>query len=187
MDSGIVCTIFLFAILFYFLLQDEEKGLKDDKQKRPQPTPKPKPEDLKDALVNIISVVKNKGATQYLKVNNINKGVYISNDPETFKIIKIGKDKIGIQSVKNKDFLMIDYTPIHNNDYDVMFGKTSLKNNSAMIKLIKKKNTDTYYIKFFNNHYLCIDENKNMLACKDKERRFYFNFKKIIQEPKKDI
>ena len=187
MDGGIVCAIFLFSVLIYFLLQDE---IKDDKQKAPESKPKPKPEDLKDAFVNIISVEKNKGNTRYLKVNNINKGLYISNDPETFKIVKIGRDKIGIQSIINKDLLMIDYTPFHNNEYDVLFGKSSLKNNSAMLKLIKKKNTDVYYIKFFNNHYLCIDENKNMVACKDKERRFYFKFKKTIQEqltPKKDI
>jgi len=73
--------------------------------------------------------------------------------------------------------MMINYTSFHTNEYDVVVNGSNKDNIATQLRLTRKKHHG-YYIKFYNQHYLCIDNNGLLFACRNKDRRLYFKFKK---------
>lgn len=171
---SLIFIFILFFIMIYFLLllddtqyeNNKKDGNKDDNK-----------ETNYDTFVYLIS--RN---GYYISINDITGGLYLNNDitkAEIFKIVKGNRNKIGLQSTTLGHYLMINYTSFYNYEYDINLQGVSLENNATQLKLIKNKKNKNYYIKFYNNYYLCIDINGNLFSCKDKSKVLYFKFEKI--------
>lgn len=172
--NSFLFILVLFIILIYLLLIDDTQII--NKNKNIYKDKKNKKKELNNAFVYIIPF-NNKNFS--LSINSNNR-LYLTNDnskSEIFKIIK-NYNRLAIQSTTLGNLLMINYTSFHNYDYDVNIQGVSLQNNATKLKLIKDKNK--YYLKFYNNYYLCVNNTGNIFACKDKSKIFYFKFKKII-------
>ncbi len=167
MSIGLIFILILFCFLFYFLIQDDTEKVKENVK-----IPHRKKQLLEHPEDAYVKIVDSNG--RYLNTTS-DKGFKLSKTSEEFQIVKLDKNKVGIKSPKSGDFLMIQYSPLYNTSYKVVTGQTILKNNSVALKLSFKEKVNMYYIKFFNDHYLCFDDEK-VFSSKDKTKIFYFTF-----------
>lgn len=160
--------MFVFFILMYLLIvspDTTEETTKKDKDPE---------EDLIDsALVHIVHHKKKYCVSVNEKLNTLH--LDIPRNAEVFKLIKKkNSNRIGLESLKCKGMIMINCTAFYNKTYDINLKGMTLENMGVQLKLQRNMKTKNYYLKFYNNYYLCNDKNGYLFAGKDKKDVMYF-------------
>lgn len=155
--------IFTISIYLLFYYDDYKHEIKEKRRKI-----------IRDEKIFILSNKK------YLCVNPSNSLLYLSDKIENayiFKIHKISQRKYVIKSIELNKYIMINYTILYKNQYDVLVNSDTINNISCQLIISKRKNK--YYAKFYNGHYLCGDINGNLYASLDRKERLLFKFKRV--------
>jgi hypothetical protein len=104
---------------------------------------------------------------------------------ENYKRTKISyrKNKITLKTHDNF-FLNIKYSRYPKEEYDISavnknITQSVIKLRKSLIKSSSKKKKYKYYLKFPNDHYLCINKDDLLFSSKDRNKIFYFEMVKV--------
>lgn len=170
--NSIVYIFIIFIVLIYLLLTLDERKEKKLQVKKEEK----QAESIEENIEPFVYLTSN---GYNVCLNTTTDNLFLDNDvskAEIFKLIKYSRNKIGLQSSTLSSFLMINYTSFHNYEYDVNLHGTNLENNATQLKLLKNKKNKHYYVKFYNEYYLCVDKNGYLFSSKDKSKIFFFKF-----------
>lgn len=142
------------------------------KSKKEQEEPE---EEIKDSALVYIVHKKKYCVSVNEKLNTLN--LDIPRNAEVFKLTKKkDSDRIGLESLTCKGMIMINCTAFYNKTYDLNLKGKTLDNMAVQLKLKRNMKNKNYYLKFYNNYYLCTDRNGYLFAGKDKKDIMYFKF-----------
>jgi len=187
MDIGLVVSLVLVFSILYFLIHDKNNKIKKQK------------EDYKDRVdhnnkeKNGYIVVFIDDAPHYLALDEYTRIYYLTEDKNVGEIFKLeyiarpGQEGVNKQdltyyknkvSIRSKDnyYLNLRYTTFNKAEYDIS-SDTKTINNTCILKINKSK--DKFYIKFFNEHYMCLDRSKCIFSSNKKNKIMFFAFEQI--------
>lgn len=163
----LIILLFVFFIMAYILLVTDSPDtcLKSKEEQPEDPL-------IDSALVHIVH--KNKYYVSVNeKLNTLN--LDIPRNAEVFKLTKKQEsDRIGLESLTCKGMIMINCTAFYNKTYDINLKGQTLENMAVQLKLKRNMKNKNYYLKFYNNYYLCTDKNGYLFAGKEKRDALYF-------------
>lgn len=162
----------VFIIIIYLLITSQ-----DDKENKPEERVKELAiADQNHAIVKLRSVAN---PELFLSIQDTSLALVLNNNPCKFEIIK-HQDGICLKSKKFNKFVMIKYTPVYNQEYDVNLHGDSVNNICCFMNLELYNENGCYILTFFNGFYVCIDKNNRIFASKDKTQAFLFKIKRTV-------
>ena len=184
MDIGLVISLLLVFSILYFLIHDKNIKIKKQKEECID-------YNNKEKKVYIVVYVEN--VKYYLALDEYTRVYYLSEDKSVGEMFKLeyvlrpgqeGVDKEDLVYYKNKVsirsndnyYLNLRYTTFNKAEYDIS-SDTKTINNTCILKI--NKNKDKFYIKFFNEHYMCLDRSKSIFSSNKKNKIMFFTFEDL--------
>ncbi len=167
----LIIILFVFFIVLYYLVISSEEITEESKDKEEDTV-------VDSALVHIVHHTQK----YYLSVNEKLHTLHldIPRNAEIFKLIKKkDSNRIGLESLKCKGMIMVNCTAFYNKTYDIDLKGQTLDNMGVQLKLQRNMKNKNYYLKFYNNYYLCNDKNGYLFAGKDKKHVMYFKLESV--------